>query len=201
MPAAEKAQLSALMKERQAYTGLNKPQRQALFQYMRFDQALVSAQQKSQPQVLTLFAAGLKAITPALAYLHPLAKAAADALLPLVNEVGKLIQSGWFKEFMGQLTQLAKISIGDFGQALINVAKGIGNIFIAISKSGLGKEMADAVLKISQAFLKWTTSKGFTDFLSAAHKNAPTVLGILKNLASIIGSLFKSMQGGLGTAD
>jgi SLT domain-containing protein len=172
-----------------------------LFEYTKFDKALVNSQQKSQPQVLALWAKGLAVVTPLLKYLHPLAQAAADALMPLLDEVGKDTQSKGFATFMQTLTKLSGISIKGFGQSLINIGTGLGNIFMGLAKSGLASGMVDGIVKMTKAFSNWTGGKGFTDFLARMKQDAPVVMDILKNLFIILGKILTDSSGGIGKAE
>jgi cell wall-associated NlpC family hydrolase len=198
MPTSEKAQITALMQERQAYTGLNPGQAKALFQYTKFDQTMVAAQDKAQPAVLGLFGAGLSAVEPVLKYITPLANTAAKALTPLIKEIGADFKSSGFSNFMNLLIKLAGSSISTIGKTLIDVGTGIGHIFEGIGKSGLAQSMLGDILKAANAFKNWTGGTGFTQFLTQMKSNAPTVMAILHNLLSIIGNLVKGLSGGLG---
>lgn len=200
MPTSEKAQISALMAERQAYLQLDAAQQKALFTYTKFDNALVAAQKQAQPAVLSVYDAGLKALTPLLKYLAPLANQASKALVPLINQIGKGFQSSGFKDFMNTLIKASGPAIKGFGQSIINVGIGIGHIFTAITKSGLSTMMVNDLVKMTNSFKNFTGSPAFTAFVNEMKKNAPTLVDILKQLFQILGKLILQMGGGLSSA-
>jgi cell wall-associated NlpC family hydrolase/SLT domain-containing protein len=198
MPTAERNQIRALMAERQAYTGLDRPQQAALGQTQRFMGTLRQAQMATEPQVLKLYAEGVKALTPALRALAPLTKAATDALLPLVREVGKGIKSKAFDELVASLSKLAGIGIKGFGQALINMGIAVANILKAFEKTGLAKSMMDLLVKGTERFAKWTGSPNFMKFMEYVKKEAPTVTRLIGEISKLIGQMLKSLAGPLG---
>ncbi len=198
LPTAEKAQVRALMQERQAYSGLDAAQKKALFSYMQFDDALGKAQMKSQPIVLKLFAQGLAIVTPLLKYLHPFAQAAGNSLSFLMTEVQKGTKSAGFKDFMSTMLKLTGPSVKGFGQALGNVGVGIGHILMGFAKSGMATSVLHGLVSLTSKFAHWTGGKGFTDFMDQMKQDAPIVGQLLKNLAGILGGLVKAMSGGPG---
>lgn len=200
LPASEKAQITALMAERQAYSKLNPAQQGALFQYTKFDAALVANQQKAQPAVLGVFAGGLQTITPLLKYIAPLANAAYAALMPLMNTLATGFKSTGFANFMKLLQGQATMAISGFGKAAINFGIGLAHIFSGFAKSGLSSAMVSDIVKMSKAFANWTGSKAFTEFMSQMKANGPIVVDILKQLFQILGHLITNMGGGLSTA-
>jgi cell wall-associated NlpC family hydrolase len=203
MPNSEKKQIEALMAERQAYTALNPAQRKALTQYTKFDQGMVGAQQQSQPQVMAIFAAGLKALTPLLKFLHPLAVAATSALLPLIKAFGTLFASKGMATFMTNLGRMSKLGISVFGGALLDFLKGFMNIFDAFSKSPVMKIVTNDFLEMAKAFATDTGKKGggFSVFMNEVKQNAPVIDNLLRNLVGILGHLITSMGSGFGTVE
>jgi cell wall-associated NlpC family hydrolase len=203
MPSYEKKQVEALLQERQAYSKLNKPQQKALFQYTKFDQTMVAAQQSSQPQVLKLWADGLAAITPALKYLHPLAVAATGPLDTIIKLFGQMIKSQGVATFVKNLERMSKVGISVFGKAFIDGMKGIMNIFDAFSRSPVIGIVTNDFLNMAKAFEKSTSSKtgGFATFMNEVKQNAPIIDNLLHNLVDILGHLITSMGSGFGTAE
>lgn len=121
--ATSKQKLAALKQEHDAWASLNKPQQDALKNLQKLIDSFKRVQAAVQPQVLSVFADGLKIASDLMQYLAPLAKAAASALDTLLKSADKALGSPFWKQFFSMLQSQAKPSILAFGQLVGNLAQ------------------------------------------------------------------------------
>ncbi len=201
MPTSEKAQISALMKERQAYLPLDPAQQQMLFRYTNFQSGLSNALGASEPQALGVASKGLAAVTPALKYIAPLAQTAAKALNPLLDKLAKGINSKGFGTFVGYLEKMATLGISGFGKAFGDFAVGLGRMFEGFASSGTAKTVVNDLVEMADHFKNWTGGAGFKAFMDTVKRDTPILDDMLKNLQQILFKIIGSLNTPLGQAE
>lgn len=148
-----------------------------------------------QPHVLPLLSRGLKLVQGEIPSLTPVVIAASGAMSGLLDRVEKAAKSSQFAAFKKQLTSLVGPSIAGFGNATLNIIKGLMGIISAFMPAAPG--MLKAVEGLTARFATWGSqlggSSGFKDFMEWARsfadilvKNGPQMAKLLSDVANAI---------------
>lgn len=170
------------------WNALSKPMKNAVTNLEALEQEFTKLQTQMEPTVLNVFAAALNVAQAGLIQLAPVAKAAGDALAPLLQSLATNLMSGDLAKFFKYVTDNTAYFITTWGHAVGNFVLGIANMIQAFDP--LSKFVSNGFLGMSQAFLKWTenlnNNKGFQNFISFVITNGPTVMSLIGTLLSTI---------------
>jgi phage-related protein len=186
-----KARQTALVRQKQLIADLSPAQLQAASALDKLKTAYKSFSTALAPQMLTLFAAGLRAATAALPLLATLAQAVAPALTTLSNLMTQAFASPGMKRFVAFLAAQAGPAILSFGVILANLAEGFGKLLMAFAP--IGSSLLDGLVRMSQAFATMTASDGFQRFLAYAVATLPAVGRFLGDVVRGVGALLVAL--------
>ncbi|MEO5875525.1 MAG: hypothetical protein ABIS86_17045 [Streptosporangiaceae bacterium] len=152
-------------------------------------------QRSMEPKVLPLLGRGIAILKGQLPALTPIVTNAANAVGGLLTRIAKGAKSSEFVAFRTQLTKLVPTALSGFGNAALDVARGLMGIVSAFMPSAPG--MLAAVNQLAAKFGAWgaglSGSAGFKDFMVWVHgfadvlvKNGPAMSATLGDLAAAL---------------
>lgn len=142
------------------------------------------------PKTMPAFTKALNVMRTVLPKLTPLALVGASAFGDFIDRISKAASSPEFQKFIDELTESAKIVLPAFLTAIGDVGAGFKNLIEAFMPHSA--TFAQGLGDMAAKFLEWTaglkTSEGFKTFIDFVTENGPILLGILGDLASVLGS-------------
>lgn len=147
--------------------------------------------------VLAPLTLGLRFVKPVLAAISPLVRAAAGAVRVLVGELGGMVLSPSFERGVQTLLPHVQPVILNLAHAFGNVASGIWGIVKAFLP--MSDTITGGVEKLTAKFKQWGQSlpshSGFKALMTMFRQQTPLAVGVLKNLAVIIGNVARATVG------
>jgi len=196
--AAAAAQAKATEKTR----ALTPAERAAAEQIKAFKDAYEDFQKALAPSVLPAITGALGLLQKAFKPLTPLVQGTAGALVELEKSAGRALGGDFWQGFFRDLSAQAPDAVTGLGKSIGNITTGIAGLiraflpFVPTFVGGL--EQATA------AFAKWGQdlgkSEGFKAFMDYVRQTAPTVIGIFKDIWTVLTNLLSGLAGDGATA-
>lgn len=151
----------------------------------------------ASPGVARVMAGALKLIPDALKLAQPFLAPTERALGNITGMLGKAMSSAGAKSWFGSFAQSSGSDLTKVAVAIGHIASGLGGLlkaFLPVSGS-----MLSGLDKITGKFATWgqtlTGHSGFQSLMAMFKSDTPVVVGLLKNLAGIIGTVVGQMTG------
>lgn len=149
------------------------------------------------PGVAKVLDSGLKLVPIFLQYMSMFLPPVEEGLSKVINLIGKGVNSRWFVDFIKAMSANSGQGILKISIAIGNLIKGIAGLLVAFAP------FSQVVLKglddMTGKFAAWgqglNQTKGFGEFMTMVKTQGPTIVGILKNLATIATMFVKDMAG------
>lgn len=179
-----------------AWRGLSQAQLNAAHSLQNFESFWKQFAISFQNPVLTLFSNGMKLLQNVLIDVKPAISGTASAFTTLMKDAGTALQSPFWKQWFGWVNAQAKPSVMSFWTIVGNLTKGFAGLLQAFQP--MATAMEKGLISMSAEFAKWGThlkgTKDFESFLKYAAQSGKAVLGLIGNLAHLIGTLLKNFE-------
>lgn len=186
-----KERAKALEMQKEALKGLTAEQQKAVVALQNFKSFWDSFAKSFEKPVVSVFASGLNTLQGVLNNLKPAFQGSMEAIKGLMDSLSKGLKTKDMQAFFNWLGTTAGPTITAFGQIAGNIFRGIANLLVAFSP--LISDVQNGLLNMSESFAKWTSklsqSKGFQMFLDYVRTNGPVIVGIIRDIADIVGTL------------
>ncbi|MGE7951631.1 hypothetical protein [Lysinibacillus xylanilyticus] len=150
--------------------------------------------QFEQP-VFTAFSEGLQFTQKLLKGLEPTITNVSGAVVGIMQDMNKSIDSSGMKGFFTWLETSAATSLTNFATIIGNTFSGVFNMLQAFAP--LGASVEGGLVSMTEKFQQWSAglseSKGFQNFIEYAKTNGPVLMDTLGNIGTIIGDVVTSL--------
>lgn len=152
-------------------------------------------QKQADPGIYRVLAAAMNTASSILPKLLPLINAISSALLPVIGDLGALFNSPVFTHFIAVMSNMAKTTIPEMGDALTMALGGAMNLFEALSP--VIKIIASDIDKAAHAFNAWSSGIGpvrlIQGMLEEIKKYGPETVDLMKNLGGALVNIGKGV--------
>src|SRR5690606_23989643 len=169
-----------------------------------FGDAYEGWQKKLEPAVLPAVTGALRVLQSLFKPLTPVITGTAGALVKLEKSASQALGGPFWKDFFQQLAKEAPGAVTNLVKSIGHVITGIAGIvraFLPFSGTVTG-----GIESAARAFAEWgkslKDSEGFKAFMDYVRQTAPTVIGIVKDLWTVLVNLLSGLSGpGAGALD
>jgi phage-related protein len=137
---------------------------------------------------------GIEALLPVLPAITEGIGAFAGVMGDIFAAAGEALAGPEWQAFFAEVVGLAPL-LSPLAESLGNLALGFGNLLLAFAP--LAKVMIDGLLDLSEAFVRWTRSRGFQAFIDKfidyVTENGPMLLDVFDSLLDAVANLVRSM--------
>ena len=192
--AASKAQTVGL---NQAYHGMSQSEIQLGKNIMHLKtmwQGFITA---VSPGIATVADGALALVPRFLQYISMFLPSVETGLAKVIQLISKGTNTSWFISFMQAMSANSGDSIEKIAVAIGHLFKGIAGLMVAFAP--FSQVVLKGLDQMTGKFAAWgqglNQTKGFGEFMTMVKTQGPTIVGILKNLATIATMFIKDMAG------
>jgi hypothetical protein len=189
--------VAALKAEQAALYGLSPPVKTLTIELGTVKSQWKAFTDAAAPGVVGVIGQGLGLLPKVLAAMKPFLAPAEKALSGIIAQLNTGLSSSGFKSFIDTLAANSGPAITKIGQAIGNVAVGLGGIIRAFLP--VSQVMLSGLDKITAKFREWGSTlsrhSGFQSLMQTFRTEAPQALAILKNLGEVLLNVGKAVFG------
>ncbi|MDQ0417926.1 phage-related protein [Croceifilum oryzae] len=186
-----KERAKALEMQKEALKGLTEEQKKAVMALQDFKSFWDTFAKSFSKPVVNIFTKSLDVLKSVLDRLRPAIEGSMNAVAGLVDSFGQSLKTEDMVSFFDWLGKSAGPSITAFGQIFGNVFRGILNLLMAFAPNAEG--VLSWLVESARGFADWSSalksSDGFAKFIGYAKESGPILLGIFRDIATIIGDI------------